>query len=324
MILKHKSADIVLLIIYFLASLALSIIGYSTGEFQLVQRISNSYFTDKAVCLYELKFSEATEVLLPGNFLFSKKGYNIYGIYLNKGKFHIPIISGRTFETDDFYCSEPKAIVGKNVKTKVRDGKEYYEFNGSELEIIGIMGIEKESWLDDSVYISITKDTRQVWTEPYILDGDRVIENVNLIEANYTHVKVNNLEESGIARIFSSNATNFNTLFFYVGLMFFITIIVSTSFWVIQKQKFMLILKICGVSRIKILLAICLEYFKYAFASFVVGIVVAYFSIRYMFSYQLNSFNIFIFFIAGMICCIVPALFLNLRWANNSIGRYQQ
>ena len=324
--LKHKSADIVVIIIYFLASLALSIIGYSTGEFQLIQRISNSFFTDKAVSIDgELKFSEVFEVLLPGNVLYSKKGYNVYGICFNNSKFDIPLIAGHTFETDDFYGSEPKVIVGKNVKTtKSFDGRLYYELNGNKLEVIGIMGIKKESWLDDSIYISITKDTSMDWLQPYIIDGNKVDENVKVFQAKFKDIKVNTLEEAGIGRIFNSKPTSFKSLFSYTGLVFFISIITITCFWVIQKQKLILILKICGISRIRIIGIICLNYLKYAFISFVMGIITAYFSIKYMFSYQFNSLYIFIFFIAGMLCCVIPALLLNFRWANNSMGRYQR
>lgn len=322
--LKNKSADIFLILIFFLAAISISIAGYSMGEFELIQRVSNKFFSQKATSLNsELKFQDYTENLLSENALFFKSDYNVFWIYFND-KFQIPVTSGRFFTPEDFKSSLPKAIVGKDVDTQLSDnGRKYYLHNGIKYEVIGIAGIKKISWLDGCVYLSALRgvDMKNI---NIIIDGNRVEENIRILQKKLDNIIANTLEEAGIARIFKYNGTSFQTVFNYVGLVFIFTIIIITSFWIMQKKKLIMILKICGISHLNILKTICIEYSKYAVSSFSTGLVFSLIFIRPMFSYQFRLLNNFIFLIVGIICCIIPVLLLNFTWTNRSMGRYQR
>ncbi len=320
---KVKSVDIIVGLVYFLAALAISMSGYAAGEFELVHKISNGFLSSNAMSIkggpYE--FREYSDNLMNGNILYLKYDYNISAVYSNN-EFSISVISGRSFMPDDFKDPSPKAIAGKNIELRVsKDGKNYYHHNGIDYEIIGIMGLKKISRLDNSVFLC-TFGNPDTEGADIVIDGTRVEENVRLLQSRLGGLKALSLEEAGIGRIFASNIISFKTIFTYVGLIFLFSLFSITCFWVMQKQKLILILKIFGISRINILKTVGAEYSKYALLSFAAGVVIAYIFLRPMFSFQSSIINNLVYAITGMLCCLVPAFIFNLRWANQSMGRY--
>lgn len=321
---KKNSSDIILILIFFLMAILISIAGYSKGEFDLIQKISNNFLSENAMSISgSLRIQDYTENLLNDNVLYFKSDYSVYWIYFND-KFQIPITSGRFFNAEDFESPLPKAIVGKDVNIQLSDnGSNYYLHNGIKYEVIGIAGIKKTSWLDSCVYLSALSSMEMKYTN-IIIDGYRVDENIKKLQTNFEGVTANTLEEAGIARIFKSKVTSFQTVFKFVGLVYIFTIIIITSFWILQKKKLIIILKVCGIKRLNILKTICIEYSKYAILSFLVGLFFSLIFIKPMFSYQFNVLNNFIYLFVGIICCIIPVLLINLTWTNRSLGRYQR
>lgn len=322
--LKNKSSDIFLILIFFLSAISISLAGYSMGEFKLNQRVSNKFFSQDAMSISGLlQIKDYTENILNENVIYFKSDYSVYWIYFS-GKFQIPITSGRFFTAEDFKSPLPKAIVGKDIDIQLSDnGRDYYLYNGIKYEVIGITGIRKMSWLDSCVYLSALSNMEMKY-ENIVIDGTRVDENIKIFQTKFDDFSVNTMEDAGIARIFKSSGTSFQVVFKYVGLVLIFTIIMITNFWVIQKKKLIMILKVCGISRLNILKTVCIEYSKYAILSFLVGLIFSLIFIRPMFSYQLSILNNFIFLFAGIFCCIIPALLISLTWTNDSMGRYQR
>lgn len=326
---KNKSSDLVVAIIYFLAAIAISIATYSMGEIDLIKKISNSFFSNDAISIVDREsnsdnFEILAENLLRKNALFHKEGYNIYSIFF-KGNYQIPMLSGRFFKPGDFNNTLPKAVVGRDIKTvKSVDGKAYYNFENKQYEIIGIMGIKKVSWLDNSVYLSIPQKNDFNKTSPIILDGYKVKENITLLKEKYNSFEIAPLEAVGIERIFKTSDSSLQSLFKYIGIVFMLSIISITSYWFIQKQKLIMILKICGISRFNILKTICIEYSQYALLSFSVGVIFSFLFLKPLFSCECNISTYLVFVCFGILSLLVPSLILNLRFATRSVGRYQR
>ncbi len=322
---RKKSSDAIIAIVYFLTSLAISMASFSAGELELIQRISNSYFSDSAMSIEssEIASIDFSKDLLSGNALFFKEAYGIYSVYFT-GHFYMPMTSGRFFMPDDFEDSLPKAVVGKDIPTHTSsDGKSIFTYGTTDYEVIGIAGINKSSRLDNSVYLSMPPQAIGTKTGVFILDGPKVRKNINMLKEKY-YLSSNKLENLGIQRIFESHGTSFQGLFKAIGLIFLISILAITSYWFLQKRKLVLILKLCGLTRLKILGILCMEYAHYALSSFAAGTVFAYLFISPLFSYPFDITNHLTYLSAGMVFCLVPALILNLRWANQSMGRYQR
>ena len=323
--LRKRASDVVIGLVYFLASLAISMVSFSTGELELVHRISNSYFTDYAMIVdgSDITLIDYSEDLLRGNALFYKEAYGIYSIYFT-GYFYMPITSGRFFSPRDFEGSLPKAVVGKDIQTqKAEGGKTYYTYGNIDYEVIGIAGIKKVSWLDNSVYLCMPHHSINSKKGLFIIDGTKVEENIRLLRDKH-NLSSSKLENAGIQRIFESKGSSFQGLFKSIGLVFLTSILAITSYWFLQKHKLVLILKICGIPRLKIMGILCMEYVRYALLSFFIGTAFSLLFIKPLFSYPFNITSLLAYLSAGLFFCLIPALVLNLRWANQSMGRYQR
>ena len=322
--LRKRSSDVVIALVYFLASLAISMASFSTGELELVQRISNSFFTDNAMTIEgsEIASIDYSEDLLRDNALFYKEEHGIYSVFFT-GHFNIPVISGRFFSPRDFEEGLPKAVVGGDIQTNKAGGKTYYTYGNIDYEVIGIAGIKKISRLDNSVYLSMAPHSINSKKGPLIIDGTKVEENVRMLKGKH-NLSSSELENIGVQRIFESKGSSYQGLFRTIGLVFLTSILAITSYWFLQKQKLVLILKICGISRLKIIGVLCMEYVQYALLSFAVGTAFSVIFIKPLFSYPFNIASHLSYLSAGIVFCLIPALVLNLRWANQSMGRYQR
>lgn len=322
---KKKASDMVIGLVYFLASLAISMVSFSTGELELVHRISNSYFTDYAMIVdgSDITLIDYSEDLLRGNALFYKEEHGIYSVFFT-GHFNIPVISGRFFSPRDFEDGLPKVVVGRDIQTnKAKDGKTYYTYGNINYEVIGIAGIKKISGLDNSVYLSMPPHSINTKKGPFIIDGTKVVENIRILRDKH-NLSSSKLENLGVQRIFESKGSSYQGLFRTIGLVFLTSILAITSYWFLQKHKLVLILKICGISRLKIIGVLCMEYVRYALLSFVVGTAFSLLFIKPLFSYPFNIASHFAYISAGILFCLVPSVILNLQWANQTMGRYQR
>lgn len=85
---------------------------------------------------------------------------NITGVFFHKNCINVPILEGRYFTPKDFLNDANKAVVGKNYRHEMyeRNGQTYIRYSGGELEVIGIAGMERESPLDNQIYINANSD----------------------------------------------------------------------------------------------------------------------------------------------------------------------
>ena len=262
--------------------------------------------------------------LLNSNILYNKISYNIYEVYSND-KFEIPILNGRTFNKEDFMSMNNKAIVGVDVPVETNgDGEKYYIYNSNKYKVIGTMGMKRNSWLDNSVYICWNENPLSSLSEAVILDGLEIQKNISVYQAQNKSFTVTTLESSGLSRIFKSNNTDFDTLFIAIEVAFLSAIISITCLWIIQKQKWLMILKLIGLSRVKLFAAISLEFLKNAIAFFICGIILSNLLFQKMFSIPFDLWSSLFVIFLGILCCIVPALIISLGWTGRSLGRYQR
>lgn len=83
-------------------------------------------------------------------------GIKVRLIYFNKSYVNLPMQQGHFFKkrdfNEDYYC----AVIGKKLidKTYEKDKKRYITLAGMEFEVIGIVGYECETVMDDYIYIN--------------------------------------------------------------------------------------------------------------------------------------------------------------------------
>lgn len=98
--------------------------------------------------------------------------YKIKAIYFNRYYINYPMKSGRFFSKDDLVYGNYVAVVGKGLQNQVysRNEKSYIELAGQEYQVIGVIGFDAETVIDDYVYINMFVAEDCVESNIYTLD----------------------------------------------------------------------------------------------------------------------------------------------------------
>lgn len=144
--------------------------GYQ-GDYQSGIRIEEKVNKRK---LYDLICGINAKIAVYQNYLGDRSVSSIYfeGDYVN-----IPMIEGRFFIDNDFQEENYVAVVGKNYLNEiyVEDGESLIDISGIKFEVLGVMGLNSESVMDNRVIVNgLVSD--------YIYD--QTIYNLDFLEGN--------------------------------------------------------------------------------------------------------------------------------------------
>lgn len=84
----------------------------------------------------------------------------VKGIYFHKNNIDIPMLEGRFLKAKDFGGLENVAVVGQAFQNKLyqEKGKKYLNYQGTRLLVVGVMGMESSSSLDNQIFINPFSD----------------------------------------------------------------------------------------------------------------------------------------------------------------------
>ena len=213
----------------------------STGE--IVELDVNDISVDGSYAVYKYISYEGDEI--------------VRGIYETDDLFGLAdyIETGRFFASEDFSSKTKTAVIGSEILslTYEIDGKNYYGYNGSLYEVIGVFE-ETGSDLDDIVYLNLTAllDERENDMGLYYVDSNRTqtVENViSSMEANaegdYQTSRVeyeSPLIKTGMHKttgLFVYSATIASVIYMFITLLYFVT----------GKEYTVAIQKLCGMTK---------------------------------------------------------------------------
>ena len=201
----------------------------------------------------------------------------IRSIVFNKGYATLPMLEGRFFEKSDFFSNNYCAVIGKKVmdKTYLAGNKRYIEINGIEFRVIGVLGYECDTLLDDYIYINgyVRDDifSSHFYQFDYYEDGSDEI--VVWIAEELAQKGVN------VERL-SMGESYFNSLvprllysrWFMVMFLCVVLCIVLLSFeWVSYQEKEVGIRRLLGASTKNILFLLLKRYFIIISLSIIIG-----------------------------------------------------
>lgn len=237
------------------------------------------------------------------------------------GKTNRPqIISGRFFDIADFIEQNKVAVIGQNLESLCvieNDSKnKYIEVNGVKYSVIGIMGNEIASKLDNTCFVAMSKEV-SIKDEVIIVDSlnsksvEQIITDVKEI-VGADNVEVLNVPIKGITNWMN---TEINSVFFYfvILLLFAFNSIALTSYWVQKRMQHIAVMRLCGYSNYRIVLFIAFRYLRCLFGGYVVGLIL---SIPYLFFVKYSSFEtsitvivftLIILLLFGLVISIFPA-----------------
>lgn len=168
-----------------------------------------------------------------------------------------PMLWGRYFDYQTSWTKRPTAVLGKDYRKDVlwREGKRYYTHQGVEYEVIGIMGVEEESRLDQMVAIDFRSAiNRMGMNASYVLDAKkeadilsigRDIQQMLATSANFGMYLGEQEAGSLLDGIFSSDMI-MDTIYMMTLVSFFLSTILVTWIWLRFRQQLFDAWELCG------------------------------------------------------------------------------
>lgn len=142
-------------------------------EISLIEKISNSMITSNSVYFQTqgecIELDKIYEFLPEQGILYNYLSWdkNQKGILLKNNIPNVPILNGRFFNKNDI--KEKVAVVGKNIMSGL-DDKKIINVNGENYKVIGVMGVDYDTRLDDEVWLILNEENINA-EGTFILDG---------------------------------------------------------------------------------------------------------------------------------------------------------
>lgn len=266
---KQRVSTLIYLSIPFLI-MSLIIVAYThyLTDQQKLERISNSLYSNDSVYL---NITPGKKEPFNWNQFDLDKKYTIFKEasdgdthvrgFFSKGRTDVipPIIEGRFFQPEDFYKNKKVAVVGKAIKET-----EYFQYEGERFRIIGRMGRETPTAIDQQVLINIdafeeiTRENTNYYVVDDYSDQKNIINQLKKTD-NDVHITVKNKEDKGLNRI--TGIAEQSLLILYVLLCVIgLTSIFISVYWIHRKTMLITIKQLIGFQQGKIFLSLLLHY----------------------------------------------------------------
>lgn len=177
----------------------------------IIELLSNDlYKNDVTHCIQTGSLSFEDLLNISNNTFISKKlSANTRGIYFsNQYSYNLPVIEGRFFTGSDFNKDNNYVVVGKNLEQLLyeKDNKTYYRYSGVDYEVIGILGFDIDTKLNDIIFFNLANiyDIAPKNTELVIGEDYQTIINKAEILKIQDSIYVAEIPNKGVSRIWSA------------------------------------------------------------------------------------------------------------------------
>lgn len=242
---------------------------------------------------------------------------NIRKIFI-KGKYENPPMKrGRFLEEHDFYRDGKYAVVGKKKLDEVfiEDDKEMLLINDVNFEVVGVMGYDVETILDDMIIIS---DISFVLDEPSNLfvaegknvDADSLINDLQselqkALNDNNIELKVYDISDTSIKNILKDS---FNESYFFlliIGCCIICSFSISSE-WVSRQQQRIAVKRLVGYDDKRMVLDVVKAYFFYCGMGTLIGLFITMILKYKIFNVRIITLSMFLNVICGFLSVILP------------------
>ncbi|WP_368931215.1 hypothetical protein [Bacillus pumilus] len=294
---KQRVAILIYLCIpFFIISFIVALYSHYLTNQQRVERISNSLYSNISVYV-----EISTKDPFNWNNFDDQKEYTIFkeasdgdtkvrGFFSKDPIEEPPILEGRFFKSSDFYNHKKVAVVGKVIKDR-----EYFLYKGEKYRIIGRMGLEKPTPLDQQTLINIDalEESKEESKNYYVIDDYSSMKNMKNQLQNMlgkkTAINIKDKEEKGLNRVMGTDKQNqfvFYILLCIVGL----TSTFISVYWIHRKTMLITIQQLIGFQQRKILKSLIFQYLAASQLFYLLGL----FTGKLVFSFSDEQTNIII------------------------------
>lgn len=208
--------------------------------------------------------------------------FDVRYVYTNGTTYAPQIVKGRYFEDNDYSNNEQIAVIGKNLESycvhNSNANENYIEHDGKMYRVVGIIGNDIPSKLDNTCFLSMPKDII-LSGEVIIVDSNSKKSIDNIIEKISKKIGEENTQllDVPIKGISNWMDTEINSVVFYIAILvlFALNSIALTSYWVQNRIQHIAIMRLCGYGNFRVVSFIALRYFKCLLSGFVIGFVIA-------------------------------------------------
>lgn len=236
-IFKHNA--LVLILIFILGFVTMFSIK-SIYRSRTIELLSNDMYKEDVVYCSQLEYISLNDMKTISNGLFVSKelGSNMRAIYFSTDyRYHLPVIWGRFFENKDFDKNNNAVIVGKNLQKKLKkvDNSFVLEFQNHEYKVIGILGYDIDTVLDNMIFFNLLNVYEQAPIKTDIVFGGNHDEIVEKIQATYSNSEmvIWDIPYTGISRIWSSSYIYSN-----ISIVIMISVLISILLALILKSSY--------------------------------------------------------------------------------------
>lgn len=284
---RKRVTTLILIILLTVLPIVSVVMMYHITLCETLSQMDSGCFGDKNV-LYKISESATGEVLAEKidalhdrAALYAEQkneGVTVKAVYFNKYYVNFPMKSGRFFRKSDLTAGSKVAVIGKKLETDCysRDDKKYILIEGQEYEVVGVIGYEEETIIDNCVYINMLASEGVVETNLYTLDvwGEKTTAE----EDFYNLLSTEGLEIKELTDTQSYGMTIFLKIlygrwFIWLFLCNILCIAVVSVQWIkLQKQEIG-IRRLVGGSVIDIVRRMTAKYLSYVGISVIISVV---------------------------------------------------
>ncbi|NLB41960.1 MAG: hypothetical protein GX815_06810 [Clostridiales bacterium] len=237
-------------------------IGNIIAESNLRNQLSQGFYSDKAIRFNTKDDNNDVGLIINkiNNGILYKTNLDLNNdirfVYIKGTINPPPMVDGKFL---DEFSRNNCAVVGKK---RLDDclyigNKYYYEFDGEQYEVIGVMGASFDSMIDRSIFIKKTKlvDLKGV----FVLDQSDITQDILQSFANINIMEMNN---NGLKRFFRKELLNL-TFYGIAMLLVILSLIIVFENWIEKRVKQIGIMQMLGLKKKHIYISFYKRLFKY-------------------------------------------------------------
>lgn len=207
----------------------------------------------------------------------------VKGICIQGDDGEVPMLWGDYFDFSTSWTNTPRVVLGSRYKKDIseRNGKKYYRYKEVDFEVIGIMGTEEESRINQMMLIDFKSAIRITGVETnYVLDGEKsdILEVGKQIQdkmpfpSNVVIILEDTASVSFKQRFLSPDVI-LDTMYAMILISFSLSTVLVTLIWLRFRRQLFFAWKLCGYERRSERIEISKRFYLVTGAGFGTGLV---------------------------------------------------
>ena len=283
---KSKFITLVLIVLLTLLPVVSVTMMYHIEQCKAIEGMANGYFGE-SYTLYSVEdgiknrdaIMQAVDDTKARVAIYMTKQYGknkVNAIYYNERFVNFPMRYGHFFTKAELKSGKNMAVIGKNIESSIKEqnGNKYIKLNGKYFRVIGIIGYDRDTIIDDYIYISVGQADG-------ITDGNLCTLDIWGKDTGADEQFAENLSENGVlAEQRAGTAAYSESVFadilygrWFIAIFVcdLLCIAVISVQWIKRQQREICIRRLVGAKNLQVLGHILAKYILYTVVSMVLS-----------------------------------------------------